>query len=300
MDLNHYQVQAHGTLKVVNDAGSDKIVPILGLAGEVGELLNEFKKRLRDGEAHARFQERVAEELGDILWYTAETATKFGLKLNDVATQNLEKTQARWGFLTHPDHPVQVKPRIYDAGFPEHERFRRQFTAEFVQSVESGVARASVIVDGHQMGQSLTDNAHNPDGYRFHDVFHLACVAVLGWSPVTRRNLNRKRKSDPNIDEVEDGGRAIVTEEGVSALVFAYAADHNSLEGVSSVDYDLLKAIRIMTARLEVSVCTTGEWERAILLGYEVWKQVQENQGGHVRLDLDNRTIEYLRANSVR
>ena len=239
------------------------------------------------------FRKGVAEELGIRLRYTAETATKFGLKLNDVATQNLEKTQARWGFLTHPDHPVHVNPRIYDAGFPEHERFRRQFTAEFVQSIENGVARASVIVEGHQMGQSLTDNAHNPDGYRFHDVFHLACVAVLGWSPVTRRNLNRKRKSDPNIDEVEDGGRAIVTEEGVSALVFAYAADHNSLEGVSSVDYDLLKAIRIMTARFEVSVCTTGEWERAIWLGHEVWKQVQENQGGHVRLiwERDHRNI---------
>lgn len=118
------------------------------------------------------------------------------------------------------------------------------------------------------MGQDLTDNAYVPDGYRFHDVFHLACAAVLGWSPVSRRNLNLKRRSEPAVDEVEDGGRAIVTEEGISALVFAYARDHNALEGVHSVDYDLLKTIRIMTARFEVGICTTGEWERAILMGY--------------------------------
>jgi hypothetical protein len=145
------------------------------------------------------------------------------------------------------------------------------------------------------MGDPLTDNAHQPDGYRFHDVFHLACAAVLGWSPVIRKHLKRKRRSNPNVDEVEDGGRAIVTEEGISALVFAYAVDHNALEGVRSVEYDLLKAIRIMTSSFEVSICTTGEWERAILMGYEAWKQVEQHQGGQVDLDLDQRTIRFVR-----
>jgi NTP pyrophosphatase (non-canonical NTP hydrolase) len=299
MDLNEYQQSAHKTNVRVREEGSDIIVPILGLAGEAGELLNEYKKRLRDGEAHSRFPERVAEELGDILWYTAETATKFGLDLNEIAKQNLEKTQARWNIAASSDNYFQIKPRVFDNTFPATERFPRQFVADFVQSSENGIVRTTVMVNGRQMGQALTDNAHIPDGYRFHDVFHLACVAVLGWSPVTRRNLGLKRRSDPPIDEVEDGGRAIVTEEGVSALVFAYAADHNSLDGVSSVDYDLLKALRIMTARFEVNVCTTGEWERAILMGYEVWKQVQLNQGGRVALDLDKRTIEYLGPVSV-
>jgi hypothetical protein len=164
----------------------------------------------------------------------------------------------------------------------------------FDSGLRPGPSKLGVFVDGKQMGQDLTDNAHQPDGYRFHDVFHLACAAVLGWSPVSRRNLGLKRKSNSKIDEVEDGGRAIVTEEGISALVFAYAGDHNALDGVRSVDYDLLKAIRIMTARFEVSVCTTGEWERAILMGYETWKQVEHNQGGKVELDLDKRTIKYL------
>jgi NTP pyrophosphatase (non-canonical NTP hydrolase) len=294
MELHDYQLQARKTETTVHTVGSDVTVPILGLAGEVGELLNEYKKKLRDGDAHERFRDRVAEELGDILWYVAATATKFGLDLNDIAEQNLQKTQARWG-IDHGDQLLFPRhARAFDARFLEGERLPRRFVADFRPWVDNGAEKARVFVDGVQMGDPLTDNAYTPDGYRFHDVFHLACAAVLGWSPVIRSLLKRKRKSDPKIDEVEDGGRAIATEEGVSALVFAYAREHRSLEGVKSVDYDLLKAIRIMTSSFEVAVCTTGEWERAILLGYAVWKQVEQNQGGRVQLDLDSATISYL------
>jgi len=294
MDLREYQQQAHLTEKHVHVTNSDIVVPILGLAGEVGELLNEYKKRLRDGEAHMRFPERVAEELGDILWYVAETATKFGLDLENIAERNLEKTRARWGVPEDSGPSFNPRARMFDAGFPEHERFARRIVANFRQSTKDGTVKIRVFVDGKQYGQDLTDNAYHADGYRFHDVFHLACAAVLGWSPVSRRNLGLKRRSDREVDQVEDGGRAIATEEGISALVFAYACEHNSLDGVRSVDYDLLKAIRIMTARFEVAVCTTGEWERAILMGYEVWKQVEKNQGGKVELDLDGCTIRYI------
>jgi len=292
MELNEYQERARETEQKVTVEGSDVMVPILGLAGEVGELLNEYKKKLRDGDAHTRFPDRVSEELGDILWYVAETATKFGLELEDIANRNLTKTRARWGHSNENWTLFGAHP--FDAQFPKNERFARKFVTDFRQWVESGVVKTRVFVNGEQMGQDLTDNAHQPDGYRFHDVFHLACAAVLGWSPVSRRNLGIKRKSNPKVDEVEDGGRAIVTEEGISALVFAYADDHNALEGVKAVDYDLLKAIRIMTARFEVSVCTTGEWERAIIMGYRVWQQVEKNQGGKVECDLDQRTIRYL------
>src|SRR4029079_14836619 len=75
----------------------------------------------------------------------------------------------------------------------------------------------------------LTDNAYENDGYRFHDVSHRADAAVLGWSPIIRSGLKRKRKSNHKTDEVEDGGRAKAIEEGVSAHVFCYAAEHNFL-----------------------------------------------------------------------
>ena len=42
---------------------------------------------------------------------------------------------------------------------------------------------------------------------RFHDIFHLSYAAILGWSPTVRALLRCKRKSDPRVDEVEDGGK---------------------------------------------------------------------------------------------
>ncbi len=299
MDIREYQAKAQATEQKPSAEGSDKIISLLGLAGEVGELLNEYKKLLRDGQAHVRFRDRLIEELGDLLWYVAATATQFGLDLSDIAESNLAKIRARWDHKSDGQLSLDLKPRIFDEGFPDNERIPRYFIADFREVVEAGSSKIRVFVNGEQLGEDLTDNAHDADGYRFHDVFHLACAAVLGWSPVTRRNLkidgiNIKRKSNPKIDEVEDGGRAIVTEEGISALVFAYASDHSSMEGVTFIDYDLLKSIRIMTAKFEVSICSTGEWERAILMGYSVWRQVEENQGGQVEVNLEKRSIRYL------
>ncbi|MEU9779293.1 pyrophosphatase, partial [Streptomyces sp. NPDC047968] len=125
----------------------------------------------------------------------------------------------------------------------------------------------------------------------FHDAFHLAHAAVLGWSPVTRYLLGRKRKSNPATDEAEDGGRAIAIEEGISALVFSYAARHRYFADIKHVDHELLTTINHMTAHLEVGACRAADWEHAILTGYTAWRQLREADGGTVHLDLDRRTL---------
>ena len=82
---------------------------------------------------------------------------------------------------------------------------------------------------------------------------------LLGWSPVPRAILKRKRKGDPLKDEVEDGGRAAVIEEGVAALVFDYARVHGWLIGVVDLDYDLLRRVKSVTSHLEVGRCSIGD-----------------------------------------
>jgi NTP pyrophosphatase (non-canonical NTP hydrolase) len=294
MEFDEYQNQAVATEQQLKVTDGAEVLPLLGLAGEAGELLNEYKKYLRDGSAHQRFRDQLREELGDLLWYIADSASKFNLSLSEVANANLTKTHERWGERGADGQlTLHGRPRVFDEGYPEDERLPRLFVVEFNQHEQHCVLRVRVLVDGRQMGQQLDDNVHEEDGYRFHDVFHLACAAVLGWSPVTRRNLDRKRRSNFEVDRNEDGGRAIVTEEGVSALVFAYAEEHAGLQGVGGLDYDLLKAIKIMTAKFEVSVCTTGEWEKAILNAYAVWRQVQHHAGGRVTIDLDRRELTF-------
>lgn len=292
MNLNAYQQEAQKTDRVPSrqknsDAGADLVIPLLGLAGETGELLSEYKKHLRDGDSHLLFRERISEELGDLLWYVANVAAKFDLKLSDVARENLKKTKDRW-------NPQATGGRAFDADFKESEQLPRRFEVELREVVVKGQTKIRMRIDGKKIGDDLTDNADDPDGYRFHDVFHLGYVAVLGWSPVIRKLMKRKRKSNPKVDEVQDGGRAQVLDEGVAALIFDYAKEHRWLEGVCDLDYKLLRTVKGVTSLLEVRERSLGEWQRAILLGFEVWRQVLSAGGGKILVDQDAKSLRFL------
>jgi hypothetical protein len=116
---------------------------------------------------------------------------------------------------------------------------------------------------------------------------------MLGWSPIVRRLLGVKRRSVSRYDEVEDGGRAAVAEEAISALIFAHARDHSFFDGVTSVDYELLRAIKLITNPFEVRDRTYGDWEEAILKTYSVWRPMVENNGGIFIGDAENRSVRF-------
>ena len=291
MELNEYQSIANLTDQQP-ETGVDKadlrtiLVPLLGLAGEVGELLGEHKKWLRNGDSYKLFPERVKEELGDLLWYLSNVATKHGLTLEEVALFNLNKTRRRW----RPTSSGKGRPTLFDEYFPLSERLPRQMDV----SIEESSGIAITTIDGAAFADPLTDNRYEEDGYRFHDISHFSYASILGWSPTVRALLRRKRKSDPRIDEVEDGGRAIVIEEGICAMVFSYAERRNFLEGAEGVTYDLLRTIKDMTSHLEVSARTEGEWERAIMTTFDIWRQVKLQGKGRIHADLEQGTIELL------
>jgi NTP pyrophosphatase (non-canonical NTP hydrolase) len=291
MTFEEYQARAKETDQAPGEGHDQKIIPLLGLAGEAGELLSEYKKHLRDGDAHRLFSERVAEELGDLLWYISTVATKFGLQLEDVATKNICKTYARWGH--EACSATSGLFRFFDDDYPVNERLPRYFEVKISDTVEHESVKMRAFMNGKQIGDPLTDNAYSSDGYRFHDIFHFGFAAGLAWSPVTRRNLQCKRKSNPKTDEVEDGGRATAIEEGLSAIIFDYAKQHRFLEDIKALDYDLLKLIKRNTESLEVGRRSVGDWERTIINSYEVWRDVARNKGGTVIVDLETRRLTY-------
>ncbi|WP_169973955.1 nucleoside triphosphate pyrophosphohydrolase family protein [Tautonia rosea] len=286
MDLSDFQYAVSQTDCLGTDG--DVMVPLLGLAGEVGELQNEYKKALRDGDTANPYRARFAEELGDVLWYVANLATKLGFDLDEIAAQNLEKARDRWGRRTGL---VEDRP-AFDEAYPEHERLPRKLTVVIKPGVTpDGKQVGRAYIDDKPLGDHLTDNAYVGDGYRFHDTFHFAFAAVLGWSPITRWLLNRKRKSRPEVDEVEDGARAKAAEEAISLFVFSHAKEYNWLVGNASVSSEMLRSVRRMANGLEVSLCSSGEWEDAILQGFAAWRLIHNHQGGVLTLDLDSRTI---------
>ena len=81
-------------------AGLSKLLSVsyasLGL-GEAGEVQGKIKKIIRDsgGVITDDVRKKIAGELGDTLWYLVALADELGLKLSDIAVENLDKLADR-------------------------------------------------------------------------------------------------------------------------------------------------------------------------------------------------------------
>ena len=287
MEFNEYQELAKATDQRKNNNDElNRLIPLLGMIGEMGSVASEHKKRLRDGQSYTTFNEKFKKELGDVLWYISTLARDMEISLDDVALTNLGWTKERWEKLKN-----FLPEELFDDGFPEAEQFPREFTVEF-KTASNG--KCQMLIDGVELGNPLDDNAHEEDGYRFHDIFHFAFMATFGWSPVMRALMKRKRKSVPAIDNVEDGARAIIIEEAISAMVYEQAKDHNYYEGITVVDFDILNSIKVMVRNFEAKKVSTTLWEQAIIIGYKVYRELKVKNGGKIYLNLNTRTIKFL------
>lgn len=212
------------------------------------------------------------------------------LAFAEVARSNLRK--ARGAFIVpRPEDLID-----FDAGFGVEEQLPRTFR---IRVNQRGSGRSYLQWNGVFIGDPLTDNIADPDGYRFHDVFHFAYSAILHWSPVMRALIKHKRKSKPDYDEAQDSGRAIVVEEGLTAWIFTRAKELNFFEGQDRVSLGMLKTIGEFVTGYEVSQCPLKLWERAILEGYEVFRQIRATEGGWVIGDRTLRTIRYAPLESM-
>lgn len=149
MTVNEYQELA---LRVIDkDKDVDKkdmlINGAMGLCSESGEAINIVKKYLT--QATPLDRSKLAEELGDIVWYVAETATALGLDLEDVLVRNIGKLKMR-------------RPEAYDDSV-EIKREESRISKEFKVS-ESEMATEEKLeellhptVSGRVLSQSEID-----------------------------------------------------------------------------------------------------------------------------------------------
>ena len=216
------------------------------------------------------------------VYYNALKLT--GLDFQNVVKGNLAKTLGRFTI------PELRNLEDFDVSYPEDEQLPRYFEIHIIQrkSGQSYLKWHDVFI-----GDPLSDNISKPDGFRFHDVFHMAHAAVLHWSPTFRALIKRKRKSNPATDMEQDGGRAVVVEEGLTAWLFSYAQELNNFDGHNGVSFDVLKIIQKFIRGYEVERCPLKLWEDAIIQGYEVFRQVKKHNGGIIIGDRTNRKISY-------
>ncbi len=214
-------------------------------------------------------------------------AATVGIALSDAAARNVLKIRSRW-----PEERLYTP--LFDEDFPVSEQLPRQLEADFGEEFQGVRTSVTLSSKGVAVGDSLTDNIRDPDGYRFHDIFHLSYAVHLGWSPVLRSLLHRKRKSNPIVDEAEDGARAAIIEESVSAIVFGRAKSAGFFRGIEQLDYELLKTVQRLVAGFEVERVALWQWEVAILDGYRAFRKLRANGGGKVNVDVGGRELRYL------
>ncbi len=232
--------------------------------------------------------------LGDIAWHLCAIASLYELDMDEVAEANFRKASARGDGRPTP---------LHDQNSPAQEQLPRNFYIDF-QSVSNDTSQ--MFWNGNMLGDPLKDQHYEADGYRFHDVLHLANAACLGWSPVLRDLMKIKRDSCPRTKQAQDSGRSAVVEELVIKFIHWEASRRaKELRGDIPADerplfpkdeeipFSLLKKVRELTVGHEVYDNKFWEWERAIREGYRVFQQLRHYKQGRVFVDLKKRNLRF-------
>ncbi len=295
MDFNDYLERAASTDNIQDDIHALRI-GLMGIAGEAGSILSEAKKSLRDETPLPGLKDILAEELGDLLWYVALVSRRLQIDLNDVAEANLRKTAELWC-------PAPLDPPTYDDHPFKAEQFLRHVAVRFEEDRSKSPPKVRITGLGElgnriadtkgkrQIGDDLDDNSEIDDGYRYHDIIHLAHMTVLGWSPVLRGFMGAKRKSVGDLDRVQDGARAIAVEESLAAFVFNYLVQYEF--DPRAISWDLVRYIRWIVRGLEVENQPVAAWRQAYTQAFDIFLRLRAHGGGVVTCDLDRQELSF-------
>jgi NTP pyrophosphatase (non-canonical NTP hydrolase) len=237
--------------------------------------------------------------LGMLLWYLGAIATLYNTSLDAVARANVAKLEGIFNLSNAL--PTELHDRKVDT--PPGQVFPLKFDITFV---ETRRGRLQMFYQGRSLGDELDDNSELDDGYRFHDVLHLANAAILGWSPVLRSLMGLKRKFSPKIDNAQDGARARIVEEAIVKAVHSEAQRAARSEGLtpeearrrlfsdkSQIKHEFLKLIKTFAEKLEAEENQLWEWQRAIVEGHKLYSQLMDEKQGTVTVDLTNRSVSF-------
>ena len=306
MDLKDYMKRAATTDNLAEDDEAIRIA-LFGIAGEAGSVVSEAKKWFRDGGPLPNLQDRVREELGDLLWYIMLLARRLNIDLDEVVEQNFAKNSELWLPLSSfplPDYDNhsyanqklirQMKIRFEEDRSGEDRSgdipvVRIKYEGELWERIKLELERKKSI---NQLGDALDDNARVDDGYRYHDIIHLAHATVLGWSPVLRGLMGAKRRDVGDYDRVEDGARAMALEEGLIAFIFNYMESYGF--ATDAIGWDLLKHVKRTVKDLEVSSQPFAAWKSAYTQAFNLFQEIKVKKEGVVECDLDKRELRIV------
>ena len=111
----------------VNDNFDIKYMAI-GLAGEVGEVLNEIKKIERDDNNIMTNDRKMKlkDELGDVLWYFTGICNRLNYKIDDILKYNKDKINRKKHIYIESNNNVLHEDDVF-GNYSQHETSRSCF-----------------------------------------------------------------------------------------------------------------------------------------------------------------------------
>ena len=94
MDIIEYQEKAKRTVNKELKFTEQVSNLCMGLCGESGEVVDYIKKCLYH--AHKFDDEKIVEELGDVMWYLTNIATFFKIPMDIILNENIKKLEERY------------------------------------------------------------------------------------------------------------------------------------------------------------------------------------------------------------
>ena len=139
---------------------------LLALAGEVGGLVADFRL------GRPVITERLRPRLVSVMRQLIQAANESGVTMEAAAVKNLHKIFDLWP----REH---IYPAAFGADMDPEEQLPRRMTIDIYERTIQSRTYVYHKSGGAFVGDRLTDNAAEPDDYRFHNFFHYAHVTFL-------------------------------------------------------------------------------------------------------------------------
>lgn len=94
MNFEEYQEEMKRTASQFKITNENLCLGAMGIAGEAGEVADYIKKVVFH--SHELSKEKLAEELGDVMWYLAYLSEVIGYSLGEIADMNSKKLRKRY------------------------------------------------------------------------------------------------------------------------------------------------------------------------------------------------------------
>jgi len=149
MEFNEYQMAAERTARSEVEERERFINFVFGLTGEAGETVDCLKKHLFHG--HPLDREKLAIELGDLMWYVATIATTAGIWLDDIAVGNIEKLRSRYPEGFSKENSINRKRKgerkEEELSAFKYTRYLERILNRFNQQREKGISKYGQILE---------------------------------------------------------------------------------------------------------------------------------------------------------